>query len=277
MEAETDNQINLLDITIQKERDNLLFNVFRKPTATDSIIPKDSCHPPELKHAAIRYIINRRNTYDLNEYNKKAELDTVKHILKNNGYDTSVIKQLSKSEPRITQNKNKNLRAKFTYAGREVKFITKIFEESPIKVKYATNNTVSKYLSVKLNHPQTQNRYEKTGVYQLTSPDCIMKYIGQTGRSFHMRFQEHFRDFKYNNYKSKFAIHLLENQHSIGHINDIMEVLYTTNKGRLMGTIEKFYIHKETHKNNQINDKNRVKPNIIVDIISSQEPPQRAL
>jgi hypothetical protein len=55
-----------------------------------------------------------------------------------------------------------------------------------------------------------------------------MKYIGQTGISFHMRFQEHFQDFKYNNYKCKFAV---ENPNSIGNINDIMEVLYMTNQG----------------------------------------------
>jgi hypothetical protein len=84
---------------------------------------------------------------------------------------------------------------------------------------------------MKPNHPETQNQCEKSGVYQLTCPHCNIKYIGQTGIHFHMRFQEHFRYFKYNNYKSKFVVHLLENQHSIGHINDIMEVLYTTNKG----------------------------------------------
>jgi hypothetical protein len=93
---------------------------------------------------------------------------------------------------------------------------------------------------MKLNHPQVQNLYGKSDIYQLTCPDCGMKYIGQTGWSLQMRFQEYFWDFKYNNCKSKFAAHLLGNCHSIGTINDIMEILYTTNKGRLMDTIEKF-------------------------------------
>jgi hypothetical protein len=102
-----------------------------------------------------------------------------------------------------------------------------------------------------------------------------MKYVGQTGRPFHARFQEHFRDFKYNNSKSKFATHLIENNHSIGPINDIMEILYTTTKGRLMDTIEKFHIYDETRKNNQINDKNTVRPNAIFDVIV-RELPDRA-
>jgi hypothetical protein len=87
---------------------------------------------------------------------------------------------------------------------------------------------------------------------------------------FHVRFQEHFRDFKHNNNKSKFATHLLENKHSISHINDIMKVLFTTTKGKLMDTVEKFHIYKETRNNNQINDKNTVKPNAIFDIIDRE-------
>ena len=47
-----------------------------------------------------------------------------------------------------------------------------------------------------------------------------MEYVGQTGRSFRIRFSEHFRDFKYAYNKSKFAQHLLENNHSIGPIDE---------------------------------------------------------
>ena len=57
-------------------------------------------------------------------------------------------------------------------------------------------------------------------------------------------------------------MHLLENRHSIGHTDDIiMEILYITNKGRLMDTIEKYYSYKETKNGNQINDKNTTKQN----------------
>jgi len=98
-----------------------------------------------------------------------------------------------------------------------------------------------------------------------------MKYVGLTGRSFHIRFQEHYRDFKYNNNKSKFVTHLLENHNSIGHIDNIMEVLYITKKGRTMDTIEKYYIYKETKNGNQINDKNTIKQNKIYDAVIQGE------
>jgi hypothetical protein len=79
-------------------------------------------------------------------------------------------------------------------------------------------------------------------VYQLACPDCDMRYVGQMGRPFWVRFAKHLRDFKYNNDKSKFAMHLIENNHAIGPISDVMTILCRANKGRLMGTIKKFHI-----------------------------------
>jgi hypothetical protein len=264
-EKEIDNKINFSDITIQKEKDNLSFNIYRKPTTTDIIIPGDSCHPQEQKHTAIKYLINRMNTYSLSDDNKEVENNTIKHILPINNYDVFFLKLRSKTEHKVKHNKSKW--AKFSCVGKETKFVTKLFKDSSIRVTFTTNDTISKSLSLKQNHPQKQNQFEKSGVYQLACPECSMRYSGQTGRPFRVRFQEHFLDYKYANNKSKFALHLLENKHSIGHIDDIMKVLCTTNKGKLMDTIERFYIYKETSNNNQINGRNTVKPNIIFDII----------
>jgi hypothetical protein len=99
-----------------------------------------------------------------------------------------------------------------------------------------------------------------------------MKYMGQTGRSFYTRFQEHLRDFKYANGKSTFAQHLLENRHSIGPMEEIMDTIHFTSKGRLMNTRENSYIFRETKLNNQINDKLTVKPNIIFETIVQHDP-----
>jgi hypothetical protein len=148
--------------------------------------------------------------------------------------------------------------------------------QSSVNVSYTTRNTIGKLLSQRST--LNQNKFDGSGVHQLICPNCKMKYMGQTGRSFHTRFAEHFRDFKYANHKSKFAQHLLENNHSIGPIDSIMEVLHTTRKGKLMDTLERFHIYNVTHENIQINDKNTPKPNIIFDTIireeaSRQSPP----
>jgi len=50
-----------------------------------------------------------------------------------------------------------------------------------------------------------------------------------------------------------------------------MEILYITKKGRTMDTIEKYYIHKKTKNENQINDKNTVKQYKIYDAVIQGE------
>jgi len=99
-----------------------------------------------------------------------------------------------------------------------------------------------------------------------------MKYIGQTDRSFKTRFQEHLRDFKYNNQKSKFVQHLLDKQHSMDVMENTVDVIHIISKGKMMDTIEKYYIYRETKLNNQINDKLTVNPNIILKTLVQQDP-----
>jgi hypothetical protein len=137
-------------------------------------------------------------------------------------------------------------------------------------VSFTTNNTIGKILA--LQHQHTANKYAKCGVYQLTCPICKKKYVGQTGRPFKVRFREPLHDFKYGNKKSKFATRLLDNGHSIGLINNVMETLHITDKGRMMDTLQRFYIFRETKLNNQINDKLTVKPNIILETAVHKDP-----
>jgi hypothetical protein len=50
-----------------------------------------------------------------------------------------------------------------------------------------------------------------------------------------------------------------------------MKVFYTTKKGKLLDKMERFDIYKETHINNQTNDKNTTKPNIIFETIVQED------
>jgi hypothetical protein len=160
--------------------------------------------------------------------------------------------------------------SKFTYFGKETRAITKVFKNTRIEVAYSNKNTLEKLLTKK-PYP-LKDKYENSGIYQLTCPTCNMKYTGQTGRSFTTRFQEHLRDFKHGNGKSSFAQHLLENGHAIGPIEDIMSTIYITNKGSLLDTLEKCYLFREAKIDNQINDKLAVRPNVIFETIVQKDP-----
>jgi hypothetical protein len=127
--------------------------MYRKPTITDTINPNDSCHPKEHKRAAIRCLANRMETYNLNATNKEKE-NTTKQILYNNTYDTSILKTFTPVENKTRpdrKNSTKTKWAKFTYIGRETKFITKHFKNTNHKITFTTQNTIDKYLSKQKN------------------------------------------------------------------------------------------------------------------------------
>jgi hypothetical protein len=99
-----------------------------------------------------------------------------------------------------------------------------------------------------------------------------MKYTGHTGRPFRVRYQEHLRDFKYNNNKSKFAQHLIDRKHPMGTMESILDIVHITRKGRMTNAIECFHIYNETKANNQINDRLTVRENAIFEAIVQEDP-----
>jgi hypothetical protein len=51
------------------------------------------------------------------------------------------------------------------------------------------------------------------------------------------------QDYNQNYRKSQFAKHLLELNHPQGTPEQTMTILYTNKKGRMLNTIEKYYLH----------------------------------
>ena len=82
-----------------------------------------------------------------------------------------------------------------------------------------------------------------------------------------MRFREHYRDYKFANNKSKFAQHIIQEGHAFGPMSDIMAVVHNESKGRMLDTLERFYIYKETKLGTQINDKLTVQSNPIFEAL----------
>ena len=154
-ETEYNNKINFLDITIHKSQQNFLITIYRKPTATDTIIPNGSCHPCEHKITAIRFLANCIITYPMYDENKRGEYLITKQRLANNQYDGKILdntinkftKTKRKREPKeqIQENNTTTVKwAKFTYVGTQTKFITKLFKKTNIKIAYITENTIEK-------------------------------------------------------------------------------------------------------------------------------------
>ena len=92
----------------------------------------------------------------------------------------------------------------------------------------------------------TQER-DKSGIYKLTCNTCKMSYIGQTNRRLHQRYKEHVRYIKHNTPKSSYALHILNNKHEYGPINDTMVLLKHINRTTLLIPFEQLYIQTYHH------------------------------
>jgi hypothetical protein len=182
-----------------------------------------------------------------------------------NRYDVSILDSINQNKPKQKQDHRNKKWAKFTYIGRETRHVTKLFRNTQVEVTYTTNSRTENLLHY--NVTGETNKYEKSGIYQLSCPMCDKKYIGQTGRPFHVRFREHQHDYSYMCKKSKFAQHLLDEGHKFGPMESIMDVIQYAKKGRMMDALERFHIYALTHRGTQINDKLTIQKNPIFETL----------
>jgi len=102
--------------------------------------------------------------------------------------------------------------ATFTYTVKETLHITNIFKHTDLRIAFRTKNTIQNLLKQK--NPFL-DKFSSSGVYKLTCPHCHKAYIGQTGRRFFTRYNEHKSAFYSNRHTSDFAQHLHDNSHPL--------------------------------------------------------------
>jgi len=83
-----------------------------------------SNHPTQHKYAAVRFLFNRLNSYDLQEKEYQQELNVIHNILYNNSLPTKPPKHIihTKTQQQMTK-PTKCKWATFTYVGKETSYI----------------------------------------------------------------------------------------------------------------------------------------------------------
>jgi hypothetical protein len=117
--------------------------------------------------------------YHLTPEKRQKERDNIQHILLSNKYNDSLEKFNNGKGQK--QDNLRNKWAKFTYIGKETRFITEMFKDTDVKIAFTAENSIGKRLTIKQGTPQ--NTYDRNGIYQLRWPECLMKYMGQTIQS----------------------------------------------------------------------------------------------
>jgi hypothetical protein len=98
------------------------------------------------------------------------------------------------------------------------------------KITFCTQNTIQNILKP---HAQS-DKGSRSGIYRMNCLDCPLKYIGQTGRTFNIRYEEHIHDIRSNNSNSGYSNHILNAGHTYGTICHTMDVITTGRKGKYL-------------------------------------------
>ena len=182
MKKEKQAKENYLDLSIRRQNYTVQFDIFRKSTYTDTIIPYNSCHPKEHIYAAPKYLINRWKNYPISPEAKEHELTTLQSILYNNLFPSQTVQKLQKTKDKsnkITGN-TKQKWISFKFIGKESRSIANIFRNTNLRISYKTRNNIQHILQHNNQNDSQNDKFRYSGVYQLTCPECNKKYIGQT-------------------------------------------------------------------------------------------------
>jgi hypothetical protein len=110
------------------------------------------------------------------------------------------------------QTRQKTKWATFMYCGKEVRQITKLFKDTQLKIAFRTRNMINNILK----HHESTEKYNNRGIYRMKCLGCPLKYIGQTGRTFNIRYKEHIQAIRNNNGNSGYSNHILNVGQGVG-------------------------------------------------------------
>jgi hypothetical protein len=244
MELEEGRALNYLDLTVKIVNQKFDFSIHRKKCYSDQTINSLSRHHHSQKLAAFHTMIHRVCSIPMTDENKQNELNTIKQIATNNGYEEKLIDRLySRKQTFIAQKAIYHTKNKEAIQWRRIPFlgeislkIKKFLSKANINAAFYNRFTLNNILN---NTKDKIDTLQQSGVYKLNCTDCGAIYIGQTGRTFEKRIKEHRACFTNNKNHSQFAKHLLENNHT----SDFTpEILHIEKKGRRLDALEELEI-----------------------------------
>jgi len=258
-EPEIDGKLNFLDLSLSRKDDKIEFGIYRKDTQTDHVIHSTSNSPFQHKMAAFNCYVYRLLTLPLSITNYKKEVNILKQIAVNNGYNENIVQNIIEKTERkmMKEAASKTLNTDNNTA--EIKYISLPF------VNEKTNRSINRILtrefpnirishnsnfkmgSVLINSKDPTRKLDKSGVYKLECSDCKASYIGRTCRSLNTRIKEHIKQVD----KSSMGHHLKFNKHNLSPNTGSKLLHNITSKNFLrLDLYEDLEIMKELKNNN---------------------------
>ncbi len=204
-EEEVDVQLPFLDaLIIRKPDGSLKLQVYRKQTHTNQYLSFYSHHPLHQKLGVIRTLYDRCNNIVTEEEDKIEEEGKVKEAMMVCGYpewsfDRVREKMEKGKEQKKTKSKKKDNSSEekkgmvvIPYVQGLSESLDRSFRSRGIHTAMKPHTTIRSLLV----HPKdTRNPNETSGVvYKIPCKNCEKSYIGETGRNFGYRLEEHQKD-----------------------------------------------------------------------------------
>ena len=267
-EEAKDRKINFLDINIQIENNNqITTSVYRKDIDNNTTIHRYSAHPWTHKVNTYNNMINRAYQYTNNKEKLHQEINNIKRIAIENGYDNKFINKLNKKYKEKISLNNKTtlcniktdkrkgdktyLTYKFTYQNIQSIIKNQKLDQQEYKYAYKPNTYIYNMIG---NKNTNIDIYNLCGVYKIKCNDCNFIYIGRTHRSFKQRFSEHYKAFIHKKTRtSNIADHLITTNHQITDINCNMEIIEINKNKKDIIQLEKLYIYLHKKYNTLMN------------------------
>ena len=170
---------------------------------------------------------NRLLNVPFNQTDYNTEVNTIKYMAQENGYEPQLIESLIKkwkSKKIASQLERNSHREKIHNTNPSQQIHTKIaksIKKLEYNIAYTTNKTT---------HNTKHEKHTSTLVYKLKCNDCSKYYIGQTGRSFKTRYTEHIKAFTQPLLKSHFAEHIFNTSYIHQYWNKPINFTCTTKR-----------------------------------------------
>ena len=194
--------------------------LYIKPMSAGIILHADSAQPWKTKRAVLHSQIRRAIRLSSDDNACQRSIKTIKELFQNNGYNAKTINQaidqcMKTARTRSRRQKTSVARLVLPFIDDQlanaVQAVIRRSGHPDLGLTWTNNNTIKSHLvRSALKPPQCPGgprchscaagllgRCHSSGVvYQLTCELCNQSYVGETGRSVRLRYNEHLRDAK---------------------------------------------------------------------------------
>ena len=221
MEEESNGAISFLDIAIKREGTlGLRTSVFRKANHSGQYLHFHSFGPTQWKAGVVGSLTRRAYLLCSNIGDHQVEMEKINRELESNGYPKWFIKKHSynpkelKEESSQKMNKQRTKRSihmEWNALGYKCK---NILNKQNLGICFKKSATLANILRNPITKGKAEMGSPRGVVYQIPcKTGCLKKYIGETGREFNIRLEEHKKGVNRAKISSKLVEHALDSDH----------------------------------------------------------------